>query len=176
MTKASLRDLDPALLSGRPVLVPRGPERPDGGRSHQRRDQDPRIASDPASADRRRSAPVLLSHFGRPKGRDASQSLRPVAARLGELLGGKVRFHDGLVGPDARAAVASLRDGEVLVLENTRFEPGETKNDPELGRQLPSSPTSSSTTRSAPPIGRTPRPRAWPRGSAGREGARSPGS
>ena len=136
MTKASLRDLDPALLSGRPVLVRADLNVPmeDGRISDETRIRESlptlRLLTDAVAR------PVLLSHFGRPKGRDASQSLRPVAARLGELLGGTVRFHDGLVGPDAQAAVASLGDGEVLVLENTRFEPGETKNDPALGRQL----------------------------------------
>jgi phosphoglycerate kinase len=80
---------------------------------------------------------VLASHLGRPKGgKDPALSLRPVAERLAELLGRPVRFCPEVVGPEAEAAVASLRDGELLLLENVRFEPGETKNDPELSRRL----------------------------------------
>jgi len=80
---------------------------------------------------------VLASHLGRPKGGpDPALSLRPVAARLGELLGREVRFCPSVVGPEAEAAAAALGDGEVLLLENVRFEPGETKNDPELARRL----------------------------------------
>ncbi len=75
-------------------------------------------------------------HGGRPNGPAPELSLRPVAARLGERLGREVRFCDRVVGPEAEAAAAALRDGEVLLLENVRFEPGETKNDPELSRQL----------------------------------------
>src|SRR4029453_18938016 len=67
---------------------------------------------------------------------DPAFSLHPVAARLGELLGREVHFSPQVVGPDAEAAVAKLRDGELLLLENVRFEPGETKNDPELSRRL----------------------------------------
>lgn len=80
---------------------------------------------------------VVASHLGRPKGGpDPAFSLRPVATRLGELLGREVRFCPSVVGPEAEAATAALRDGEVLLLENVRFEPGETKNDPELARRL----------------------------------------
>ncbi|HEX5580400.1 MAG TPA: phosphoglycerate kinase [Gemmatimonadaceae bacterium] len=81
---------------------------------------------------------ILLSHLGRPKGApEAKYSLRPVAARLAELLPGRdVRFVDDTVGEAARAAVAALGDGQVLVLENTRFLPGEEKNDPALARSL----------------------------------------
>jgi phosphoglycerate kinase len=79
---------------------------------------------------------VLASHLGRPKGSDPELSLRPVAARLGERLGREVRFCPHVVGPEAEAAAAALRDGEVLLLENVRFERGETQNDPELSRRL----------------------------------------
>jgi phosphoglycerate kinase len=80
---------------------------------------------------------VVASHLGRPKGGpDPKLSLRPVAERLAELLGRPVRFCPAVVGPEAEAAVAALRDGEIALLENVRFEPGETQNDPELARRL----------------------------------------
>lgn len=85
------------------------------------------------------AAVILCSHLGRPKGQpDPAFSLRPVAARLSELLGKPVGFCPELVGPAAQAAASALQPGEVLLLENTRFHPGETKNDPELARQLAS--------------------------------------
>jgi phosphoglycerate kinase len=80
---------------------------------------------------------IVASHLGRPKGkRDPAFSLRPVAARLANLLGRGVAFADDCVGPVARAAVAELRDGELLLLENLRFHPGEEKNDPAFARAL----------------------------------------
>jgi phosphoglycerate kinase len=81
---------------------------------------------------------VLLAHFGRPKGKPvAEMSLRPVAARLGELLEGRrVRFVEDTVGEAAHFAVADMTDGEVVLLENTRFLPGEEKNDPELAEAM----------------------------------------
>ena len=65
-------------------------------------------------------------------------SLAPVAERLGELLGQEVLFAHDVVGPDAQAKAAALQPGQILLLENTRFEPGETKNDPELAKKLAS--------------------------------------
>jgi phosphoglycerate kinase len=79
---------------------------------------------------------VVASHLGRPTGHDPGTSLAPVSARLGELLGTRVFQAHGVVGPEVRRGVARLEDGEVLVLENTRWEPGETKNDPDLAREL----------------------------------------
>ena len=80
---------------------------------------------------------VLCSHLGRPKGGpDPQYSLAPVAAHLGSLLGRPVVFVGALVGPAAEAAASVLTAGEALVLENTRFEPGETKNDPALAASL----------------------------------------
>lgn len=80
---------------------------------------------------------VVCSHLGRPKGGpDPAFSMRPVAAHLEQTLGRPVRFVEALVGPIAEAAASDLGPGEVLVLENTRFEPGETKNDPDLSRAL----------------------------------------
>jgi phosphoglycerate kinase len=80
---------------------------------------------------------VLVSHLGRPEGRpEADLSLAPVVARLRELTGAHVTLAPEVVGPRARALVEGLEDGDILVLENVRFEPGETTNDPELARAL----------------------------------------
>jgi phosphoglycerate kinase len=78
---------------------------------------------------------VVTAHLGRPKGApDPAFSLRPVAARLGELLGGPVSFATDLVGESARSTVAGLADGGVALLENVRFDPRETsKDDSERG-------------------------------------------
>ncbi|GAA4067295.1 phosphoglycerate kinase [Actinomadura miaoliensis] len=78
---------------------------------------------------------VVCAHLGRPKGEVKPEfSLAPVAARLGELLGTDVRFASDVVGDSARAAAEGLADGEVALLENLRFEPGETsKDDAERG-------------------------------------------
>ena len=82
---------------------------------------------------------IVVSHLGRPDGvRNAKYSLRPVAAALAERLGIGVAFSDETVGPAAEAAVASLRDGDVLLLENVRFHPGEETNDPAFAAQLAS--------------------------------------
>lgn len=80
---------------------------------------------------------VLLSHLGRPKGKpDPRYSLQPVAGKLSELLGAEVRFVRATDSSEAVEASRSLRDGEVLLLENTRFLPGEEKNDEALARSL----------------------------------------
>ena len=81
---------------------------------------------------------VLVSHLGRPKDREPELSLSPVAKRLGELIGAQVRVAPGVVGDDVRAAVDELGDGDVLLLENVRYEKGETKNDPDLASSLAS--------------------------------------
>ena len=108
------------------------------------------------------AAVIACSHMGKPepsfdkwvkkqteKGKDpasltqekwsktlAELSLKPVAARLGELLGREVIMAADVVGPDAQAKAAALQPGQVLLLENTRFEKGETKNDPELAKKM----------------------------------------
>jgi phosphoglycerate kinase len=83
------------------------------------------------------AAVILCSHLGRPKGGpDPAFSLRPAADRLSELIARPVSFVPVPVGPAAVQAAKNLQSGEVLVLENTRFNPGETKNDPEMAKQL----------------------------------------
>ena len=80
---------------------------------------------------------VIASHFARPKGKPVPEmSLRPVAAALEHVLGHPVAFAEDTVGEAATAAVAQLRDGDVLVLENTRFHPGEEANDSALAEAL----------------------------------------
>ncbi len=80
---------------------------------------------------------ILASHLGRPKGKpDPGLSLKPVAIRLSRLLGKDVKFLPDCVGPDVEREVQDLHPGEVILLENLRFHPGETKNDPEFARTL----------------------------------------
>ncbi len=80
---------------------------------------------------------ILCSHLGRPKGEVVPEfSLAPVAARLSELLGQEVKMAKDVVGESAQALAAELKDGEVLLLENVRYEKGETKNDPELSKKF----------------------------------------
>ncbi len=84
----------------------------------------------------RGAALVLVSHLGRPKDREPGLSLRPVAERLSELLGTPVTLAPGARGPEVEQLARGLGPGDVLLLENIRFEPGETKNDPELAADL----------------------------------------
>jgi phosphoglycerate kinase len=79
---------------------------------------------------------VLASHLGRPKDREPELSLRPAADRLAELIDGDVTLAGAVVGEEVEALSENLAPGDVLVLENLRYEPGETKNDPELARAL----------------------------------------
>ena len=81
---------------------------------------------------------VLCSHLGRPKGRDPETSLAPVSARLGELIEAQVHQAPEVVGPEVRRGADRLEPSSVLVLENTRWERGETENDPALSRELAS--------------------------------------
>ena len=81
---------------------------------------------------------ILMSHLGRPSGEGFEEkfTLRPAALRLSELLGRPVAFASDTVGPDAQAKAAALQDGQVLVLENLRFDKREKKNDPEFCQEL----------------------------------------
>ncbi|HUO74320.1 MAG TPA: phosphoglycerate kinase [Solirubrobacteraceae bacterium] len=81
---------------------------------------------------------ILVSHLGRPKDREPELSLRPAADRLAELSGADVTLAPAVVGDDVRAFADNLGRGDVLVLENIRYEKGETKNDPELAQELAS--------------------------------------
>ena len=80
---------------------------------------------------------IVLSHFDRPKGKvEPSMSLKVLQAPLSDAVGRKVAFADDCIGPKAEAAVAALKDGDVLLLENTRFHKGEEENDAAMAKQL----------------------------------------
>jgi phosphoglycerate kinase len=132
--KASVRDAD---VKGRRVLVrvdfnvPLG----DGGVA-----DDTRIRAALPTIEllrERGAAVILVSHLGRPKGeRDPALSMAPVAKRLGELLGTEVKLAPGVIEGDVDLTCGALGPGDVLLLENVRFEPGETKNDPRLAEAM----------------------------------------
>ncbi|HSH44786.1 MAG TPA: phosphoglycerate kinase [Longimicrobiales bacterium] len=137
MKQKTIRDLPDSALSGRRVLM--------------RVDYNVPLAGGTITDDARITATlptlryllerdariVLMSHMGRPKGEwKDGLSLRPAAEHLAELLDAPVTFVSDVVGSDARGTAAALRDGEVLVLENTRFLPGEETNDPHLAEEL----------------------------------------
>jgi phosphoglycerate kinase len=135
VNKKTLTDVEPDRLRGRTVVVRADLNVPleDGEIS-----DDQRIQASLPTLDALTDAGarvVLLSHLGRPKGKpDAAFSLAPVARRLEERLGKPVTFVPSANGDDAAAAVSKLADGEVALLENTRFLPGETQNDEDLAR------------------------------------------
>src|SRR6202140_5443455 len=79
---------------------------------------------------------ILLAHFGRPKGRDANDSLKPVAIALAQVIKKPVAFAENCVGEVAAKAIAAMKDGDILCLENTRFHKQEEKNDPAFVAEL----------------------------------------
>jgi len=131
--KASVRD---ARLAGKRVLVRADLNVPlEGGVVR----DDARIRAALPTIELLRDAGasiVLCSHLGRPEDRDPDLSMAPVAARLAELLGTFIPVAPAVVGEEVEAVAASLDSGEVLLLENTRFEPGETSNDADLAEAL----------------------------------------
>jgi len=137
MRKRILSDLDDVLLRGRRVLV-----RVDFNvpiENGQVADDTRILASLPTLTwlIEREARTMLLSHLGRPGGRrDAAYTLAPVAERLRQLIGARVRFVDQVHGPAVESAVAVLAPGEVMLLENVRFEKGEEEDDAALGAQL----------------------------------------
>ena len=137
MDKATIRDVN---LAGKRVLVRVDFNVPlDGGKVS----DDTRIrAAIPTLQyilEQKPKSLILMSHLGRPKGeRNPRYSLAPVAPVLAEKLGVDVRFADDCIGNAVTQALESLPEGGVLLLENTRFHAGETKNDPELAKSLAS--------------------------------------
>jgi len=79
---------------------------------------------------------ILLSHFGRPKGRDPKHSLKPVAAEVARIIKRPVKFAEDCIGEAAARVVAAMKPGDIVCLENTRFHPGEEKNDPAFVAEL----------------------------------------
>src|SRR3989440_2599924 len=85
---------------------------------------------------KRGAALIIVSHLGRPKDREPELSMRPAADRLAELTGADVTLAPAVVGEEVEAFASKLNPGHILVLENVRYEPGETSNDPELAAAL----------------------------------------
>ncbi len=133
-SKASVRD---APVAGRRVLLRADLNVPlEGGRVV----DDTRIQAALPSIEllrEREASLVLLSHLGRPQGRpDPALSMRPVAERLSEILGAPVAQAASVLGEQVSSAAGALKAGEMMLLENVRFEPGETDNDPALAEAL----------------------------------------
>lgn len=133
-SKASVRDAD---VAGKRVLVRVDFNVPlDGGRVA----DDTRIRAALPTIEllrERGAAVVLVSHLGRPKGTvDGALSMGPVGERLGELLGAQVKQAPAVVGDEAKTMAAGMSPGDVLLLENSRFEPGETENEAGLAESL----------------------------------------
>ena len=132
----SFRTLDDADLKGRRVLLRLDLNVPmEDGRVTDATRIERALATIREIADKGGRA-ILLSHFGRPKGRDPKASLKPIAAALSGQLGRPVAFAEDCIGEAAAQAVARLKDGDVLLLENTRFHAGEEKNDPAFVKEL----------------------------------------
>ncbi|MGL4727787.1 MAG: phosphoglycerate kinase [Bosea sp. (in: a-proteobacteria)] len=142
MSAKSFRTLDEADVSGKRVLVRVDLNVPmeDGRVTDATRLE--RILPTLQDIAHRGDKVIILAHFGRPKGetlelrRDAQFSLKPVAKALAELLEAPVAFAEDCIGAVASAAVAAIKPGEILVLENTRFHPGEEANEPGFVKAL----------------------------------------
>jgi len=141
--KKTVANLSPSDLSGKRVLVRADFNVPLDDQGNITDDTRIRAALPTIQDLASKGAKVILaSHFGRPKGDDYAARvsdkfrLTPVAKRLSELLGKNVVKTDDSIGEEVAAAVAKLQNGDVLLLENVRFYPGEEKNDPEFAKQL----------------------------------------
>ncbi|MEW6767253.1 MAG: phosphoglycerate kinase [Pseudomonadota bacterium] len=133
---AGFRTLDDVDVKGKRVLLRVDLNVPmDNGRvSDTTRLQ--RIAQTIIELSQKGAKVVILAHFGRPKGPDPKDSLKPVAVALGYVVKKQVQFAPDCIGEVAEKAVAAMKDGDILCLENTRFHPGEEKNDPAFVGQL----------------------------------------
>jgi phosphoglycerate kinase len=132
----SVRTLDGADLKGKRVLVRVDLNVPmENGRVADRTRLERVIPTIQEIADKGGKV-VLLSHFGRPKGRDVKQSLKPIAAALSDVLGRPVAFAEDCIGEAAAKAVEAMKEGDILLLENTRFHAGEEKNDSGFAKAL----------------------------------------
>jgi len=126
----AFRTLDDADLAGRRVLVRVDLNAPMENGKVGDVTRLERIAPTIEEISRKRGKAILLSHFGRPKGRDPQLSLKPVAAALAAVMKRPIGFAEDCIGPVAAQAVNSMKPGEVICLENTRFHPGEAANEP----------------------------------------------
>jgi phosphoglycerate kinase len=137
--KKTISQVDPETFKGKKALVRvdfNVPQADDGSITD---DSRIRAALPTIELLRKAGAKIILaSHLGRPKGKTEKYTLKPVAARLSELLGAQVKQLPDCVGPEVEKAVAEMKDGDVVLLENVRFYPEEEKNDPEFARKLAS--------------------------------------
>jgi phosphoglycerate kinase len=132
----SFRNLDDARVNGKRVLVRVDLNVPmqDGRVSDATRIEE--VAPTINALAGRGAKVILLSHFGRPKGPDQKYSLRPVVPEVARIANRPVAFADDCIGPKAEAAIAAMKAGDVLCLENTRFHAEEEKNDKEFAARL----------------------------------------
>src|SRR3954463_12086246 len=132
----AFRTLDSADLSGKRVLVRVDLNVPmENGRITDSTRIE-RVAPTITEISQKGGKVILLAHFGRPKGRDPKESLKPVAADLARILKKPVAFADDCIGETAEKAVAAMKNGDILLLENTRFHKEEEKNDPAFVEKL----------------------------------------
>ena len=137
MPVTQFRTLDDADLHGRRVLVRVDLNVPTEGGRVTDRTRIARILPTIREISDKGGRAVLLAHFGRPKGGpDEANSLKPIAAALAEELGRPVAFVPATVGDIAHSAIGAMKDGDVVLLENTRFHPGEEKNEAAFVEQL----------------------------------------
>ena len=132
----SFRSLDDADVNGKRVLVRVDLNVPmaDGKVADVSRIE--RLAPTILEIARKGGKVILVSHYGRPKGPDPKESLKPVVAAAAQIIGRRIDFAPDCVGEVAETAVAAMKPGDILCLENTRFHKGETKNDPEFAAKL----------------------------------------
>src|SRR4051794_15230813 len=133
---ANFRTLDSADLSGKRVLVRVDLNVPMENGKVTDATRIERVAPTITEIAAKGGKAILLAHFGRPKGRDPKESLKPVAAEVARVLKRHVGFADDCVGAAAEKAIRAMQNGDVLLLENTRFHKEEEKNDPAFVERL----------------------------------------
>ena len=132
----TFRSLDDADVSGKRVLVRVDLNVPMHGGKVADSTRIKEIAPTITELARKGGKVILLSHLNRPKGPDPKDSLRPVATEVARIVKRPVAFAEDCVGPKAQEAVAAMKNGDILCLENTRFHPEEEKNDKAFAKQL----------------------------------------